>query len=376
MKIVIDARFWSESGIGRYLRNLIRDLQKIDKTNEYLILHLKKDSNTLVYQNLNFQKVLADVKWYGIAEQLKILRILRKLQPDLVHFPHFNVPIFYDGRYVVTIHDLIHQHFATRSVTTHNPLIHKIKNIGYRKAFQIALTKSAKIITPSNFVKDQLIDEWRVNRDKVKVTYEAADNDLVNITKQVKNKDFERLAKRFNLEKPYLFYVGNAQPHKNIPRLIQAFREIKKNYPKLLLILSGPDHYFWQEVKKEVEKLPTKGVIFTGFVTDRELVTLYKNAQAFVMPSLEEGFGIPLLEAMACGCPVVSSNAGSLSEVGGDAAIYFNPQNVGEMAKKVSQAVDNENLRKKLIEKGLKRVKEFSWLKMAEQTLDIYQQAR
>lgn len=357
-KIVIDGRMWGESGVGRYIRNLVGQLQVIDQENEYYILHLKKDYDVLSYQN-NFHKVLADFRWYGISEQVKLLGLLKKLKPNLVHFPHFNVPLLYGGKFVVTIHDLIHQHFSMERATTHGSLVYKLKQFGYKKVFKAAIKKSQKILVPSNFVKKQLIDDYQVNSEKITVTPEAVDDKLSQIKSTKKVDSF------------YIFYVGNAHPHKNVEGLIRVFGELREKYPDLSLVLSGNDHYFWQKIRKEFQQ---EGVIYTGSVTDEELVGLYRNAAVFVMPSKEEGFGIPLLEAMACGCPVVSSNKGSLPEVGGDAAIYFDPAKPDDMVKKVKMVLESEKIKKELIEKGFKRYKQFSWKKLAEQTLEVYKQ--
>lgn len=354
MKIVIDARMYVESGIGRYIRNLISELQIIDKKNEYFILHLHND---LKYQN-NFQKINADFRWYGVSEQIKLPRILNKINPDLVHFPHFNVPIFYQGKFVVTIHDLIHQHFSMQRSTTRGPLIYKLKQLGYKKVFKNALSSSQKILVPSDFVKNQLIDNYRIDKEKIIVTAEAVDNKLSKI-KSINKINF-----------PYIFYVGNAHPHKNVEGLIRAFGELREKQKNLKLVLAGHDHYFWQRIQEEFTE---PDVVFAGHITDGELVSYYKNALCFVMPSLEEGFGIPILEAMSLGCPVVSSNAGSLPEVGGDGALYFDPANINDMTQKITQILGDEKLRQDLIKKGLQRVKLFSWKKLAQQTLEVYE---
>ncbi len=357
MKIVIDARMYQEAGVGRYISNLINELQKLDQQSEYFILLLKKDFEKLEFQN-NFKKVLADFRWYGVSEQIRLPKLLEDLKPDLVHFPHFNVPIFYKRKFVVTIHDLIHQHFSMQRVTTHGPLIYKIKQFGYRKIFNNAIKNAEKILVPSNFVKKQLINEG-VNKDKIIVTYEAVDDKILSI------------GNNLSLSKEnYIFYVGNAHPHKNVEGLIKAFLNLKFKIKNLKLVLAGHDHYFWQRIKKEFQN---KDIIYKGYVTDEELVTLYKNARCFVMPSFEEGFGIPLLEAMVLSCPVVSSNAGSLPEVGGDAAIYFDPTDMTDMTNKIEKMVKSESLRKEMIKKGLKRYKMFSWKKLAKQTLEVYE---
>lgn len=353
MKIAIDARMYNESGIGRYIRNLIRNLQIIDKKNDYFILHLKSD----IKYSGNFNKINVDFRWYGLTEQIKLPKLLSSISPDLVHFPHFNVPIFYYGKYVVTIHDLIHQHFSMQRSTTHGSLVYKLKQIGYEKVFKTAIKNSQKILVPSNFVKKQLTDNYRINKEKIIVTPEAVDNKLSKI-KTSKKIDF-----------PYIFYIGNAHPHKNIEGLIKAFLILKKKH-NIKLVLAGGEHYFWQRIKQEYK---VDGIVYTGHISDGELVSYYKNALCFVMPSKEEGFGIPLLEAMSMGCPVVSSNAGSLPEVGGDAAIYFDPANINDMTQKITKVLYDEKLRQNLIQKGLQRVEAFSWKRLAEQTLEVYE---
>ena len=364
MKIAIDARMYQESGIGRYIRNLIN---KLDGKNEYFILLSKNDFHNLTF-NKNFKKILADFSWYGVTEQIKLPKLLNSLKVDLVHFPHFNVPIFlgrmpasfaYQGKFIVTIHDLIHQHFQMRRSTTLNPITYKIKQLAYGAIFRNAINKSLKILVPSNYVKDLLIKEWRVVEEKIVVTPEAVDDKLLAI-----------LPKVSKIKSPYIFYVGNAHPHKNVEGLIKAFLVLQKKYQDLTLILSGSDHYFWQRIKKEFQQ---KNIIYTGAISDEELVTLYRNARCFVMPSFEEGFGIPLLEAMSCDCSVVSSNAGSLKEVGGDACLYFDPGDKEDMVNKIDKVLNDEGLRKDLIEKGQKRVKQFSWEKLAQSTMEVYQ---
>ena len=358
MRIILDARMYQESGIGRYIRNLIFNLQKIDTKNQYFILHLKKDFDELEYKK-NFHKILADFRWYGVSEQIKLPKLLKELRPDLVHFPHFNAPFFYNGKFVVTIHDLIHQHFSMKRSTTHGTIVYKLKQLGYKRVFKNALTKSQKILVPSNFVKRQLIENCQINGEKIVVTLEA-----VGITRS-------DLARSDLAKNPYIFYVGNAHPHKNVEGLIKTYLVLKEKYKTLKLILAGSDHYFWQRIKKEFQ---VPDVVYMGRISDEELVNYYRNARCFVMPSLEEGFGIPILEAMSFSCPVVSSDAGSLPEVGGDAALYFDPGNPDDMVEKISQVLDDEKLRQELIKKGLQRIKAFSWRKLAEQTLEVYKQ--
>lgn len=368
MRIVIDGRLWIESGVGRYIRNLVYDLQRLDLENEYFLLLLKKNYFSVELKS-NFHKVMADFPWYGVTEQFKMLRVLKKLKPDLVHFPFFNVPIFYRGLYVVTIHDLIHQHFQMKRATTHNPLMYKIKKIGYGKVMSSAVKRAQKVLVPSEFVKKQLLAKYKIDRNKVVVTHEGAENSLINLARQNRKTDFNKVSRKFAVKKPYFFYVGNAHPHKNLRFLIKSFLKFLQIYPNYHLVLSGPEHVFWQQLKKEFTQPHLQ---YTGFVSERELVTLYSNAEALICPSLEEGFGIPILEAMACHCPVISSKAASLPEVGGDAALYFDPQDENNLIKLMREIKEAKNLKSSLIKKGEKRYKGFGWKKLASQTFEVY----
>lgn len=367
MRIVIDGRMYQESGVGRYIRNLVHQLQLLDKKSEYNILHLRSDYDKLVYKK-NFHKVLANFKWYGVSEQVKLPNLLKTLNPDLAHFPHFNIPYFYSDKFVVTIHDLIHQHFQMRRATTRDPLTYKLKTYAYTTVFKKAIKSSEKILVPSEYVKKLLVGQWKVPSAKVVVTYEGVDDGILKASRE-KGKG-ERILEKFRIRPPYLFYIGNAHPHKNVEGLIKSFFQLRTKYQYLSLVLSGGDHYFWQQIKKKYQH---QDIIYTGFVSDEELVALYKNAQVLVMPSFEEGFGLPLLEAMVCGCPVVSSNAASLPEVGGDAAVYFDPHNLDDMVDKISQVLNSKKVSKELVEKGKKRAKQFSWEKLARQTLEVYE---
>jgi glycosyltransferase involved in cell wall biosynthesis len=367
LKIGIDARLFDESGVGRYIRNLVFHLAEIDTYNHYYLFLLKKNIPQKFPRNII--KVEANYGWYGVDEQLKLPRLLAKYDLDLMHFPHFNIPLFYRGKFIVTIHDLLHQHFSMSRATTLDPISYRVKRAGYARVFHRSVSKATKIITPSEFVKEQLTSEWNVDEDKIIVTHEAVEESLIATNKKITNEDFKKLAKKYSVNHPYLYYVGNAHPHKNVERLIRVFASIHQKFPHIQLVVSGPEDYFWTRIKKEGLG---EGVVATGFVTDRELVTFYKNALAYVMPSLEEGFGIPLLEAMATGTPVVCSKAGSLPEVAGKAALFFDPTSDEDILKKLSKLIKDESLQKELVQKGNVRVKEFSWDTLAKQTLQIY----
>lgn len=373
MRIAIDARFYSQSGVGRYIKNLLYYLQELDQKNEYFILLRKEDFEKINFKGKNFNKILADIGWYGFSEQIQLPRILYSLNLDLVHFPHFNIPVYYRGDFVVTIHDLIHQKFKMNRATTLNPFVYQIKHQAYNFTLQTALKKAKKVITVSHYVEQELLHDWRVSPEKLVVTKEGVEETIIKNVKKCTQNDIDKTLKKFGIKSPFLFYVGNAHPHKNVEGLINAFLQLRKKYQYLQLVLAGNDHYFWQRIKEEYKH---KDIIYPGFITDEELIALYKSCKVYVVPSFEEGFGIPLLEAMACGAPVASSNAASLPEVGGDAAIYFNPHSVDDMGLKISTILNSNTLQKDLIEKGEKRIKQFSWEKMVRETLEVYNSSK
>lgn len=371
MRIGIDARLIDEKGLGRYIKNLLGQLQTLDHENEYLIFLLKKDYDRYQFSQ-NFHKIIADFRWYTVREQTEFPKILNKLNLDLLHVPHFNIPIFYRGRMIVTIHDLIHQHVDTAQSSTHNVLVYQLKKIAYKKVFKTAITKSKKVITVSNFVKKQLEDEWGVSASKIVVTSESVDEIFLKSLRDLTAQKTKNILEQYGIKQPFIFYVGNAHPHKNIDGLIQAFLILKEHSDDLQLVLAGDDSHFWPRLKN---KFKQKDIIYTGRVSDETLAVFYKNARCFVTASFEEGFGLPVLEAFSADCPVVSSNQGSLPEIGGDAAVYFDPLDTKEIVEKITKVLDDSSLRRDLIEKGRKRVKQFSWEKMAKETLEVYQSA-
>ncbi|MBI4036742.1 glycosyltransferase family 4 protein [Candidatus Daviesbacteria bacterium] len=370
MRIGVDARLYGQAGVGRYIRNLLLNLQKIDTQNEYFVFLIKNDFDSLVLSP-NFHKVLSDYKWYSYAEQLNLPFRISKFNLNLVHFPHFNVPILYRRKFVVTIHDLIHQHFSLQRATTHGRLSYFVKQIGYKKAITHAVKKSCKVITISHYVKKEIEKNWHLPGGKIVVTKEAVEGELIKIADTLTVQQIKAVRDKFKINSPYIYYVGNAHPHKNVEGLIKSYQKIKERIEGLQLVLSGYDHYFWRRIRNEYKD---REIIYTGYVSDEEMVALYKGAKVYVASSFEEGFGIPILEAMAAGCPVVSSSGGSLPEIGGSACIYFNPHNLSDMVEKILSVLENNKLGEKLIRLGSSRYKEFSWEKMAKQTLEVYKQ--
>lgn len=369
MKIGIDARFYGsqDKGLGRYSQKLIENLEKIDGDSErqYVIFLRQRGFDSYQPKKSNFQKVLADYPWYSWSEQLLFPFKLYQEKLDLMHFCHFNVPVLYWKKMIVTIHDLILFHHPTVKNTTLNKALYFFKLLAYYLVIDWAVLKAQKIIAVSHFTKSDLLANFKKAREKVAVTQEGCDLPKIN--------EFQNW-KKYAIIKPYLLYVGNAYPHKNLERLCRAFQKVKEKHSRLSLVLVGGKDFFYQRLEKEIQKNNWRGIVLAGFVSDADLGAVYQGAEIFVMPSLYEGVGLPPLEALACGTPVVSSSRTSLPEFLGDAAIYFDPEKEAEMTEKITEVFESEIMKKEITEKGKERLKMFSWEKMARETLAIYQE--
>lgn len=372
MKILIDARLYGtrHAGLGRYTQELIKNLELADTKNQYIILLQQQNFDEYQPQNPNFKKYRADFRAYGLFEQILLPFLIYSHQPDLVHFPHFNVPLFFFGRYVVTIHDLIISHYPSSRATTLHPWLYNFKLMVYRAVVKRAARRAQKIIAISQYTKDDVARLLKADPNKISVVYEGAD--LPRLSPVSCPLLFEKLGIKQN----FLLYVGAAYPHKNLEKLISAFSRLAVERSDLQLVLAGKETFFYRRLKDETHlKHPglIEQVIFTGYLTDDELVCLYSSARLYVFPSLLEGFGLPPLEAQSYGLPVISSNSSCLPEILRDSAIYFDPNNEEEMAKVMLQGLTDEYLRQELIKRGQENLKRFSWRKMAEEIISVYQ---
>lgn len=363
MKIVIDARLYSQSGVGRYIKKLISHLARLDKKTKYIVYLIKEDFSSFKSPGKNFEKRLVDMPWHSLREQILLPFLLIKEKPDLVHFPYFSVPIFYPGEFVVTIHDLTIDHFETGRASTHNLFFYKLKRLAYKIVMRRALKKAKKVIVVSQATKKEIVDHYQIDPKRIIVTYEAAEF-----------KVRPRPSEKSLISPSYLLYVGNAYPHKNLERLFKVFNLLKSQFSRLKLVLVGQKDFFYRRLEKSLSASQKKGIVFFGFADDRQLANLYTHALAFVFPSLMEGFGLPGLEAMTAGCPVLASDIPVLREVYGGAVLYFDPENIDDMAEKISQAVNNKDLRERLEKLGFEQVRKYSWGRMAKETLEIYKE--
>ncbi|GAG18719.1 unnamed protein product, partial [marine sediment metagenome] len=253
--------------------------------------------------NPRFKKVLADYPHYSLKEQFFLPFQLIKLKPDLVHFPHFNVPFFWWGKQIVTIHDLIKHQSRGARTTTKWSLFYWFKFLNYRFLVWLVVNRVARIIVPSQWTKTELTRRYHLPPEKIMVTYEGVEKKFSNF------RIFEfskiKILKKYKIKKPFVIYTGSLYPHKNVQNLVKAVKKIN-----LRLVIVCSRNVFYERFKKEIKKLKAeKLVTLTGFVPDKDLVALYQQAEAFVFPSLLEGFGLPGLEAMAVGLPVLASNS-------------------------------------------------------------------
>lgn len=375
MHIVIDGRLYWQTGVGRYIRNLIKFLPEIDNQNFYSLLLLPEDFKKIELPSPKWKKISVSARWHTIKEQIALPLIINKINPDLVHFPYFNAPLLCNNKFVVTIHDLTILNYATGKASTHSLIYYYLKRLGFWFSINKAVYKSVKIITVSQTVKKELLAKFSLPENKITVTYESGEVENIKEKKiNQRNQITDLFIGKLLLPENYLLSVGNAHPHKNIGFLIKSFIRINEIFPDLYLVLVGNDDFFYQRLKKETSALAINNrIIFTGGVSDAILESIYQKAKALIFPSLSEGFGLPGLEAMNAGIPIVCSNLPIFREIYQDACLYFDHNDLQDLTNKIINLLNNSDLSNNLIAKGFSRVKQFSWKKMAEETLKVYE---
>lgn len=373
MKIVIDARLYGleNAGLGRYVMNLVKYLALSDTTNQYCLLLRKQHFSALELPS-NWKKVLADFQHYSLKEQIILPLILLRERPSLVHFPHFNVPLLYFGKFVVTIHDLIMHQFTDETVTTRSPLVYRLKRWGYNLVFAKAVKRSCKIIVPSKEVKNNVQTSYPdVNPDKIISLYEGCDTVLLP------NIDLQVTLNKYHLSLPYLVYYGNAYPHKNVEFLLEAIKLVNQKGRKLALFISSPRSVFAEKLKQQIiEKQLNGTVIIQENVSDEDIAAILTGSVGFCYPSLLEGFGLQGLEVMSSGALLLASDTPVFKEVYQDKAIYFDPKDVNSLVGVIERVLAmGENEKEEWIRQGKEFVKRYSWSKMAQETLGVYEKS-
>ena len=376
MKILVDAFgiVNETTGVGQYSLQLLNALSEIDSYNEYHICLQKKLNNNHSIFNLknkqNFFFIKENVSSTGPKKQFYYYRFLRgnRFKFDLLHSLNSELPLYGNIKKVVTFHDLKYikyPYFLNKFSTI------KAKYLKY--TMKKGAEKANKIIAVSRSTKKDIIHLLGINKEKIKVIYEASnlgmypgkDNDILN----------SDILKKYSIQKPYFLYVGEKRPHKNLEGLIKAFAIYKKKYDSRnsFLVLIGKKYSTYHEYVARAKNLGIEdSLIFTGFIPEEHLKAIYSEAEILLLLSFYEGFGIPILEAMECGIPVITSNISSMPEVAGEAALLVDPNNIQEIAEKMYNIINSKILRGQLIESGFKRVKQFSWIMTARQTLKVY----
>jgi glycosyltransferase involved in cell wall biosynthesis len=358
-RIVIDARELRTS-TGRYIERLLHYLQQIDEEHQYRILLRPEDMSGWEPINPRFTPVACPYKEFTFGEQLGFARQLRRLRGDLVHFGMTQQPLRYWHKKVTTVHDLTTARYTNPSKAW---LSFKAKQLVYRLVIKQAARQSAAILVGSQYVKDDLVTFTDIKPEKITVTYEAAEP-IAAAAEPVISLGGHK----------FLLYVGRPTPHKNLERLIEAFVQLKAQHPDLVLVLAGKRDANYERIEAEAKRRTIKHLHFTGHVSEGQLRWLYEHCAAYVFPSLSEGFGLPGLEAMVHGAPVVSSNATCLPEIYGEAAHFFDPLDIPAMANAINEVLTDKELRENLIKLGHEQAKKYSWQRMAEQTLAVYDQ--
>lgn len=371
MKIVIDGRLHGleYAGLGRYVMSLVEELQKIDKENHYFLLLRKKQfSEVLIGEN--WERVLVDDRHYSVKEQISVVRKINRINPDLVHFPHFNVPLLYKGPFVVTIHDILMHRLRGKDSTTLPFYKYAAKRVGYKAVFRKSVMKSQKIMVPSESTKNDLLEYYKgLDSNKIIVTHEGLSDNIGDTLKE------QEVLTKYNIRNDYFVYVGNAFPHKNLKRLVEAIYFLNQRRPKKVkLVLGVGRNVFHERLKAQIKELNAEEyVATTGFVPDAELGSLFRFSKGFVYPSLLEGFGLQGLEAMRAGTLALVSDIPVFKEIYEKHAVYFNPHDFSSIQKSMEQVLDmSVNKRKNIIKQSQKFLKKYSWKEMAQQTLEIY----
>lgn len=370
MRIGIDARMYSAefTGIGRYVYELIRFLAELDKKNEYVIFMNRPEYDSFTPPNKRFSKVLVNAKHYTVKEQFRYLRLLKKAKLDLMHFTHFNAPILYKKPSVVTIHDLTLSFYPGK----------KMNSAFYRAAYNLVLKSavrhSKKVIAVSENTKQDLIEVVETPSSKIEVIYEGV---CEHFGPRANKEQVEHVKRKYGISKEFLLYTGVWRGHKNLVNLVKSFALLREG-PEgfdLSLVITGEEDPYYPEVKRTVSELGLEHhVIYTGMVPEAELVALYQAAKIYVFPSLYEGFGLPPLEAMRCGTPVVASKTSCIPEICGEQnALFFDPYDPEDIANSVRKVLLDPTLQAELHECGLKHSLKFSWEKMAKETLEVYE---
>ena len=364
MRIGIDARKLHDFGIGTYIRNLLRQLARMDRQTEFVLLCRPEDREMLAALGENFRPVVATAGNYSVAEQVTIPWALKREGVTLFHAPHYVLPPLVRCQSVVTIHDCIHLMFPQY-------LPNRVALTYAKTSIDMAARRATRVMTVSESSKRDILRFVDTEPEKIDVIYNAYDD---RFAIDPREEEVVRVSERYQLQSEFVLYAGNVKPHKNLERLIEAFYLVRKRgLDHLKLVLIGDEISKYTALRRAVHKYQLhKYVRFLGYLPEETLAVMYRLAGVFVFPSLYEGFGLPPLEAMASGTPVVTSNVSSLPEVAGDAAVLVDPYDPRAISDGIYRVLTDERLRRDLRHKGVARAGQFSWEQSVRRVRAIY----
>ncbi|MDQ1344188.1 MAG: hypothetical protein QG650_908 [Patescibacteria group bacterium] len=368
MKIGIDCRMYGSkfTGIGIYVERLVDYLARHDTENDYVLFLSKSGMADCTVDAPNFKKVEADVRHYSFGEQAVFPFLIAKEKLDLMHFAHFNAPLAYRGKSVVTIHDLTLSFYPGRKMKS------SLHRFAYSTTIRSIARRAEKIFSVSAHTKKDLVEILDIPEDKIAVVHNGVDHGRFEA--EISEERVAKVKKSLGIEGKYFLYTGVFREHKNLVRLVEAFATIAEKYPETNLVLAGKEDPGYRDVRDAVVRLGLSGrVRLPGFVDNADIAPLYRGAEAYVFPSLYEGFGLPVIEAMAAGLPVLCSKGSSLTEVAGEGnAVFFDPLRIDDIASAMDAFLSHPEKRGPLIQKGLERAKKFSWERTGEAVLEEY----
>jgi glycosyltransferase involved in cell wall biosynthesis len=364
MKIAFDLRRIKNPGIGRYMKCLVEAVVAHAPEYEYLLIMPPNGEDLISTRTAGVEKISPVLKYYSVREQIELPRILRRHKVDLLHAPHFLLPLARPCPAVVTIHDVIY-------LACKQDMPSLAGRLYYRGMIKASTRLAERIVTDSEFSKSDIIRYLNADPVKIDVIYPGVDPTFQPVTEPAQ---LQSVRAKFRIDSDYILYAGIYRLRKNHAGLLHAFRLFRENGGRAQLVIAGPMNEGEPKLRRLAADLGVAAnVVFTGFVGDSDLPALYSGARVYACPSLYEGFGFTVLEAMACGTPVVSSPATSLSEVAGDAAVYSDSNNPEEFAGSLHRAFTDAALRNALVDKGRKNLHRFNWANTAVETLAVYQ---
>lgn len=386
MRIAIDVRHARDYGIGTYIRNMVQALARLDNENRYVLAGRKEDLREFAQLPSNFKRAVFPRSDSGVLNQFTFPWFLRKINADLTHVPLNAAPLFMPQPYIVTIHDMSSLLFPENRHPDTNSLRHQYRLFRFRRS----LLRAERIIAVSKSTQRDVEDLMRVPTERIRQIYSAPDPLFFDFSHGIGargaalesfEQERQKTLDRYQIGYPFLLYAGSVRPQKNVPRLVEAFAVLRnelENHPEfkdLRLIIIGDEMWKHPQVRRMVIQTRMEPYVrFFGFVPFETLRIFYAAATAFVFPSLYEGFGMPPLEAMASGTPVVCSGISSLPEVVGDAAVLVNPENIFDIARGIREVLLDESLRQDLRHRGLEQARRFNWQTTAKEVLAAYEE--